>query len=108
MQALFGPMPEGLLRRSKNADKYYDSDGRSPSALRKVGCADPMAGNLLSKSHFPQSSLEGFVDNPELEDGADKKEFVDFITSMLKLAPGERLDAEDLLKSKWLNQSSTS
>lgn len=67
-----------------------------------------MAGNLWSKSPFPQSSLEGFVDNRELKDEADKKEFVDFITSMLRLAPEERLDARDLLKSKWLNYSSTS
>lgn len=66
-----------------------------------------MAGNPLSKSPFPQSSLEGFVDNPELQDDAEKKEFVDFITSMLRLAPEERLDAEDLLTSKWLNDFST-
>ncbi|EXJ77710.1 hypothetical protein A1O3_09939 [Capronia epimyces CBS 606.96] len=86
MQALFGPMPKHLLRRSTNAAKYFDSDG-----------------NPLSKSPFPPSSLEGFVDNPELIADADKEDFVDLITSMLKLAPEERLDAKDLLNSKWLN-----
>lgn len=34
--------------------------------------------------------------------GGEKKEFVEFITSMLRLAPEERPSARDLLGASWL------
>ena len=61
-------------------------------------------GKLLVKSPFPSCSLDGFVDNPDLL-GDKKKDFIEFISSMLKLAPEQRLSALELLKSSWLGES---
>jgi hypothetical protein len=48
--------------------------------------------------------LKGFVGSPGLI-GDEKKDFVEFVGSMLKLAPEERLSATDLLGMKWLHES---
>lgn len=58
----------------------------------------------MSKSPFPSCSLKGFVGSPGLI-GDEKKDFVEFVGSMLKLAPEERLSATDLLGMKWLCES---
>jgi len=45
--------------------------------------------------------LEDFVDSPELA-GEEKKDFVEFVESMLKMSPKERPSARQLLEAKWL------
>lgn len=58
---------------------------------------------------FPPFTFEGLVRNPELTaNDVERKAFVEFIASMLKLAPEERLDAEELLKAEWLKDCPSS
>lgn len=58
-------------------------------------------GNLLKPSSFPPCSLEQFSKNPELS-GPERKAFLGFIASMIRLNPEERPDASKLLESEWL------
>ncbi|KAK4041449.1 Serine/threonine-protein kinase [Parachaetomium inaequale] len=68
MTAIFGKMSAALLARSKNRDRYFDSEG-----------------NLL-KSSFPPCSLEQFSKVPDLSD-AERKVYLDFIKSMIRMDP---------------------
>ncbi|KAI9739551.1 MAG: hypothetical protein M1834_006267 [Cirrosporium novae-zelandiae] len=68
-------------------------------------------GTLSSKSPSLSSSFEGFIDKSSLvieeeEEEEEEKDFVEFITSMLRLAPEERPSATDLLGAKWLQTMS--
>ncbi|GAB0137903.1 hypothetical protein EsDP_00006156 [Epichloe bromicola] len=82
--AVLGNVPQSLLDRSKNRHWYFDSDG-----------------NLLRPSSFPPCSLEQFSKNPNLV-GQGRNDFLDFIRSMVRTEPEERLDARKLLASPWL------
>ncbi|KAK3944416.1 kinase-like domain-containing protein [Diplogelasinospora grovesii] len=84
MTAVFGSVPKTLLARSKNRDRYFDADGK-----------------LLEPSAFPPCSLEQFSKNPDNSE-SEKKKFLSFIDSMIRLDPEERLDATRLLESEWL------
>ncbi|UNI24634.1 Non-specific serine/threonine protein kinase [Purpureocillium takamizusanense] len=84
MTAVFGNIPETLLSRSKNRDRYFDADGK-----------------LLEPSTFPPCSLEQFSKNPDNSE-AEKEKFLSFIHSMTRLEPKQRLDAKQLLESEWL------
>ncbi|TWU74168.1 hypothetical protein ED733_000552 [Metarhizium rileyi] len=84
MTAVFGSMPSVLLGRSKNRDEFFDSDGK-----------------LLKPSIFPPCSLEKISNNDNFPD-LEKKRFLDFIGSMVRLDPEQRLDAKGLLDSPWL------
>ncbi|KAL2756618.1 hypothetical protein ACRALDRAFT_2102427 [Sodiomyces alcalophilus JCM 7366] len=84
MTAVFGSVPKTLLDRSKNKDRYFDVDGK-----------------LLEPSIFPPCSLEQFSKNPYNSE-SEKRNFLSFIESMVRLDPEERLDATKLLESEWL------
>ncbi|CRK18125.1 hypothetical protein BN1708_012245 [Verticillium longisporum] len=84
MIAVFGSVPRTLLARSKNRDRYFDTDGK-----------------LLEPPAFPPCSLEQFSKNPDNSE-SEKKKFLSFIDSMIRLDPEERLDATKLLASEWL------
>ncbi|POR39117.1 Uncharacterized protein TPAR_00676 [Tolypocladium paradoxum] len=84
MMAVLGKLPEALLARSKNRDQYFDVEG-----------------NLLQPSSFPPCSLDQFSKNPDLS-GPERKAFLGFIESMIRLNPEERPDASKLLESEWL------
>ncbi|KPI35537.1 Serine/threonine-protein kinase SRPK [Cyphellophora attinorum] len=85
IQGVLGPMPLNLIRQWENASKYYNDSGA-----------------LLVESPFPPTSFAAFINSPELQDEAEQKQFLEFIGSMLKWDPKERLDADGLLKSEWL------
>ena len=59
----------------------------------------------MSKSLFLSCSLEDFVDVHTGLIGDEKRDFVEFISSMLKLAPEERFDAKNSLETKWMRES---
>ncbi|KAK2774049.1 serine protein kinase sky1 [Colletotrichum kahawae] len=89
MTALLGAFPKSLLSRSRERDRYFDSDG-----------------NLLKPSTFGSVSLDGFckglnADMPE----SDRVDFLDFIKAMIRLDPAERPDAKTLLGHKWIQGS---
>ncbi|SPQ22208.1 1c17f1d4-95d7-478a-8e76-adfc9a26f8ae [Thermothielavioides terrestris] len=86
MTAIMGRMPEALLARSKNRNQYFDDEGK-----------------LLKPSTFPPCSLEQFSSIPGLSD-AERKAYLDFVLSMLRLDPQQRPDAKSLLESEWLRQ----
>ncbi|KAK4101799.1 hypothetical protein N658DRAFT_396061, partial [Parathielavia hyrcaniae] len=81
---LGGSMPEALLARSENRSLYFDDDGK-----------------LLKPSTFPPCSLEQFSSIPGLSD-AERKEYLDLVSSMTRLDPQQRPDAKSLLESAWL------
>lgn len=81
MIAILGDMPQTLLEAGPNVGRYFDREGK-----------------LLVQSPFPPSLLEGFSDYPS----EDKKDYLEFLRSMLTLAPEERQDASTLLKAQWL------
>ncbi|KAH6982299.1 kinase-like domain-containing protein [Ilyonectria sp. MPI-CAGE-AT-0026] len=87
MTAVFGSVPNTLLARSKNRDRYFDADGK-----------------LLEPSTFPPCSLEQFSKNPDNSE-SEKKIFLSFIDSMIRLDPEERLNATKLLESEWLGST---
>ena len=92
-------MPISLLAISKNATKYYDANGEY--FLSAVVCCWHVTAELGSKSPFPSCSLKGFIVSPDLT-GREQKDFAEFITSMLRLAPEDRPSARDLLGASWL------
>lgn len=82
MIAVLGKMPDDLLLRgAQHASKYFDPEF-----------------NLLVSSPFPPCSLEGFSDYQDL----DKKQYLDFLRSMLQLSPEGRPSASSLLQAPWL------
>ncbi|KAM7198855.1 Serine/threonine-protein kinase [Rhypophila sp. PSN 637] len=84
MEAVLGCTPKSLLARSKDRDRFFDHEDK-----------------LRSPSTFPPSPLEQICQNPQLS-AAEKASFLDFIRSMLKLDPEERLSAGKLLEAEWL------
>lgn len=58
-------------------------------------------GKLLTPSTFPPFPLERICHNPHLS-ASEKTLFLDFIRSMVKLEPEERLSARELLGAQWL------
>ncbi|KAM5371305.1 hypothetical protein ACJZ2D_008106 [Fusarium nematophilum] len=84
MRSILGPMPLSLLERAKSADKFYDVNG-----------------NLLHGPSLPEFPLITLCDSGGIQD-LDKDQFLEFIGGMLQLEPRDRLDAKQLLKSKWL------
>ncbi|KAH7133707.1 kinase-like domain-containing protein [Dactylonectria macrodidyma] len=84
MAAVFGSFPKTLLARSRNRDRYFDADGK-----------------LLEPPNFPPCSLEKFSESHN-DSESEKKKFLSFIDSMIRLDPDERLDASKLLESEWL------
>jgi serine/threonine-protein kinase SRPK3 len=109
MTALLGKMPQSLLARSRNRDQYFDSEGMNDATqttqneTQLATVTDDVthgAGNLL-KSSFPPCSLEQFSKVPDLST-AERKAYLDFIKSMIRMDPAERPDAKRLLESEWL------
>jgi hypothetical protein len=96
-------------------NRYYNDRSTQPNTtIRMVGAwlaldiidhTDSLSGNALSESTFPPCSLEGFIDNPEIQADGQTKDFVEFISSMLRWDPAERPSAEELLKCSWLTTS---
>lgn len=84
MESVLGSMPPSLLARSKNRHRFFDDEGK-----------------LLTPSTFPLFPLERICQNPELS-VSEKELFLDFIRSMVKLEPEERLSARELLGAQWL------
>jgi serine/threonine-protein kinase SRPK3 len=84
MIAVLGEMPRSLLDAGINTNRYFDQQGK-----------------LLTPSPFPSCQLDTFSDYPTSEDRAD---YLDFLKSMLTLAPEERLDASALLTARWLQE----
>ncbi|KAK0611714.1 kinase-like domain-containing protein [Immersiella caudata] len=87
MEAVLGRMPKSLLARSKHRDLFFDHEDK-----------------LLSPTTFPPSPLERISQNPQLS-AAEKTSFLDFIQSMVKLDPEERLSAGKLLDAQWLKSA---
>lgn len=81
MMAVLGEMPRQLLDAGQYASRYFDHEGK-----------------LLVPSPFPQLDLENLSDYSE----PDKKEYLDFIRSMVCLLPERRCSASALLKLPWL------
>lgn len=106
VEAVIAPMPEALLKRSKNADKYYGSDGMSSLGQMNASSLMPITGILLSPSPFPKFYLAKMVDNAEMiDDPAALEAFLEFLTPMLRLDPEKRPSAAELLQSRWLSES---
>lgn len=84
MMAVLGEVPGTLLSQGKYTSRYFDQNGK-----------------LLVPSPFPTGSLEAFSSYPESQ---GKKEYLEFLRSMLRLAPEERQDASALLHAPWLRQ----
>lgn len=81
MTAILGKMPDELLNRGQHASRYFDHKG-----------------NLLVPSPFSRLTLERLSDYCDL----DKRDYLEFISSMIQLLPETRLSASALLKSPWL------
>ncbi|OAG33821.1 hypothetical protein AYO21_12081 [Fonsecaea monophora] len=84
MVAVLGPPPVSFLERSETSWKYFDHSG----------CLT--TGVDLSNKH----SLD--VREQRL-DGENKRLFLEFVKSMLRWDPNERLTARELLDDPWLN-----
>lgn len=61
-------------------------------------------GKLLIPSTFPPFPLERICQNSQLS-VSEKALFLDFIRSMVKLEPEERLSAQELLGAQWLKST---
>jgi hypothetical protein len=97
--ALYGPVAKSLLQRSKHAAKYYGSNGMCLIIVEQHWSCSFNSGNALSKSTCLPCSFESFVDNPEIQADGQRKEFVNFISSMLRWDLNERLSAESCLNA---------
>jgi serine/threonine-protein kinase SRPK3 len=114
MTAIMGRMPEALLARSKNRNQYFDDEGKERTTSARIVLLSTLkltsgpithehTGKLLKPSTFPPCSLEQFSSIPGLSD-AEKKAYLDFVLSMIRLDPQQRPDAKSLLESEWLRQ----
>jgi serine/threonine-protein kinase SRPK3 len=81
MTAILGKMPDELLNRGQHASRYFDREA-----------------NLLVPSPFSRLALERL----SCYQDSDKKEYLEFISSMIQLLPEMRPSASALLKSPWL------
>lgn len=107
MEAVLGCMPKSLLEISKDRDRFFDHEGeqlRSLVICTVCGAKLYISGKLLSPSIFRPSPLERISQNPQLS-AAEKTSFLEFIQSMVKLDPGERLSASKLLEAPWLESA---
>lgn len=84
MMAVLGEIPETFLQKGQRSKQFFDNNGK-----------------ILVASPFPPCTLEEFNNYPESQ---DKTEYLRFLRSMLKLDPGERPDASELLKAQWLRE----
>ncbi|KAL2360588.1 hypothetical protein RJZ56_006526 [Blastomyces dermatitidis] len=87
MVALFGHFPIDLLNRGQASEKYFDSEG-----------------NLKGIPAMSGFSLGGFIENGSFHSIQEKEDFIQFLQSMLVLAPEERKPAHLLLEESWLNK----
>ncbi|KAI1640123.1 kinase-like protein [Biscogniauxia mediterranea] len=85
MEAILGNMPQSLLSRSSDRDRFFDSEDK-----------------LLMPRTFPDMPLETICKNPAMSE-LDKVRFLDMIKSMIRLEPRDRPDARSLLESERLN-----
>lgn len=84
---LFGPFPKSFLQKGDQelVQRYFDSEGRIKS---------------LPPLNRPGLQSEAFLGKL---DGEDKKKFVMFLRSLMKIDPEERKPTMDLLAEPWLN-----
>ncbi|KAI3319512.1 kinase-like protein [Xylariaceae sp. AK1471] len=85
MEAILGKMPQSLLSRSGDRNRFFDGEGQ-----------------LLMPPTFPDMPLETICRNPGMSE-LDKALFLDMIKSMIRQEPRDRPDARSLLESTWLN-----
>ncbi|EGC44411.1 predicted protein [Histoplasma capsulatum var. duboisii H88] len=99
MITLFGRFPRDLLNRGQASGKYFDSEGNS--------CTITVSAELPDKNCDSMSgySLGGFIENKSFNSIQEKKDFVQFLQSMLALAPEGRKPAHLLLEESWLNRA---
>ena len=100
MTTVLGGFPETLLARSKDREKYFDSQGRRIHARSNLTGLMMIAGQLLQPCPSDSCSLEQFSRNPD-NSGSGKQKFTSFIRSMIRLDPAERPEANELLESEW-------
>ncbi|KAJ2981452.1 hypothetical protein NQ176_g2011 [Zarea fungicola] len=85
--AVLGKIPESLVNRARAQNQCFDAQG-----------------NLLRPSTFPPCSLEQFSKTQDFS-SSEKQNFLDFISSMIRINPEERLDAKELLQLPWVSTS---
>ncbi|KAJ0155622.1 Serine/threonine-protein kinase SRPK [Colletotrichum tanaceti] len=87
MTAVLGAFPERLLARSRNRDRYFDSEG-----------------NLTKPSTFPPVSLEQFSKNPNIS-ASDRTGFLELVAAMTRIDPEQRPEARTLAEADWLKEA---
>jgi serine/threonine-protein kinase SRPK3 len=85
--ALFGPFPPRLLALGdpKIVAEYFDDQG-----------------NIRNPIPRPKALLENWIESLT---GNDKKEFVMLLKSMMKIDPGDRPTAKELLSEAWFRRT---
>ncbi|KIW85314.1 hypothetical protein Z517_00704 [Fonsecaea pedrosoi CBS 271.37] len=79
-----GPPPVSFLERSETSWKYFDHSGRLTTGV-------------------DLSDKQSLDTREERLDGENKRLFLEFVKSMLRWDPNERLTARELLDDPWLN-----
>ncbi|QSS65435.1 hypothetical protein I7I51_06278 [Histoplasma capsulatum] len=97
MITLFGRFPRDLLNRGQLSGKYFDSKGNNCTITVSVV-------SLKGTPSMSGYSFGGFIENKSFYSNQEKKDFVQFLQSMLVLAPEERKPAHLLLEESWLNK----
>jgi len=92
--ALLGPMPGRMLREGQLADHYFVPGATAQSLVGKHE-------GRICRLHPCATSLEGLCERH----GCSEPQFPEFIRTLLKLDPAERVTAEEALRHPFLQSS---
>jgi hypothetical protein len=103
MISILEKLPAGLLGSGKYRTRYFNAAGKPKPLVKQhvVTFTYFWLGDLLNAKIPAGFSLDQFVDNPNHSEHG-RVEFLEFLKSMIKLLPRERLSSQALLESPWV------
>jgi len=100
-----GPPPRSFVTRSRLGEYFFDKEGKI-FTLKSYSYAHTYAWVGRVKG-LPSPTFQRIWEWEENLAGEEQKEFFDFLKSMLRWLPEERLSARQLLEHPWLKDEET-